>query len=159
MRSLSRIRRLFVSEKRSKDLKPSDLMYGGDTRTPTFIFKLVVFKWLPCLCHSWQFASISKKERWNVISFGFCFLARRYASGFWRTFGCHVLLYFSSIVYEGDIVSRWKDIWREGLIKLVFCGGRDVNEPLSNETDHCGLNNGCFRLAIVSIIENEQTQW
>lgn len=28
---------------------------------------------------------------------------------------------------------RSVDIWREGLIKLVFCGGRDVNEPLSNE--------------------------
>lgn len=35
----------------------------------------------------------------------------------------------------------------------MFCGGRDVNEQLSNETRHCGLNNGRFRSAIVSIIE------
>lgn len=160
MRVLSNGRRLFVSKKRSEDLKPSRLMYGGDTRSPTFIFKLgrIQMRPLPVVYAPVDNLRAFRKRNGRTSyhsDFAFWRADTHLAPGE-RSESCPMAcFYFSSIVSGGDIVSRWGDIWREGLIKLVFCGGRDVNEQLSNETRHCSLNNGCFRSAIVSIIEND----
>lgn len=67
MRTLSTIRRLFVSKKRSKDLKLRGLMYGGDTWMPTFIFKSLVFKSARCLCLTIR-GHFEKGSPGNVIS-------------------------------------------------------------------------------------------
>lgn len=54
---------------------------------------------------------------------------------------------------RGDMAARCGDGWREGLIKLVFCGGRTLTSGWVMRRGHCSLNNGRFRSAIVSIVE------
>lgn len=109
-------------------------MYGGDTWMPTFIFKSAVFKSAACLCQRWQFAGISKKERGkrHIIVRGIAFVFGA-PIRIWLPSAASAPFYFYLDCVRERYSLRSVDIWREGLIKLVFCGGRDVNEPLSNE--------------------------
>lgn len=115
----------------------------------SFIFKSIPIQARPLsppLTVPW----LSKKEYfvYDIIEiFAFSSGDRHLASG-----ERVLLFYYSSIVSTGDIAPRWRDLTC-GTDKVSVL--LDVNELVSNETRHCGLNNGCIRSAIV-IIENDR---
>lgn len=108
MRVPFNIRFLFVSKKRSEDLKLARLMYGGDTWMPTFIFKSTLFKSARCLFHGWQFAYVSQivKKVNRETSYHAKFDFRMWVFGGFtiRIYlgGVHVLFCLRSIVSASD---------------------------------------------------------
>ncbi|CAG9565706.1 unnamed protein product [Danaus chrysippus] len=82
---------------------------------------------------------LSKKEYfvYDIIEiFAFSYCDRHLASG-----EGVLLFYYVSIVSTRDIVPRWRDLtFGTDKVSVIL----DVNEMVSNETRHCGLNNGCI---------------
>lgn len=165
MRVLSNIRRLFVSEKRSKDLKPSRLMYGGDTWMPTFIFKSRVFKCARCLCDGWQFAGTSKKERgkrhitadaevWN-LNFAFWRADTHLASGLRSG-----VMFESLLLFHFDCVRRRYSLRSVDILTWAADKVSGSRRPAGELTSGWVMSDAIViwtmaAIAIVYIIEND----
>lgn len=148
---------LICVQKALERLKAPGLKYGGDTWMPTFIFKSPVFKSnvapysirlvvnaLTIRGHFEKGTRPSYQQRFEIQNWVF-WRADTHLVGCVQKSCFNFLLLFQVDCVQERYSLRSVDIWRGGLIKLVFCGGRDVNERLSNERRYCDLNNGRFR--------------